>query len=139
MFARDYEEVMSGLLQRYCGPGSKMEYTLDLGTWCKDCNIPAPGAHAPMRLLSTTDGPSRLCILEVIPDGSVDERIKALSIRWTLQNTATNLADMLDSEKKKLAYLFLKEFTFTKPGLDDELVADNWVFEEMRKHGFFKE
>ncbi len=139
MFARDHEDVMSGLLSKYCGPDSKVEYTQDLGTWCKDCDISAPDAHAPMRLAVTGDGQTRLCLLEVIPKGSVDDRIKALSIRWTLQNTTTNLADRLNSEKKKLAYLFLKEFAGTKPGLDDELVADNWIFEEMRKHNFFKE
>lgn len=138
MFTKDHSEMLSGLLQKYCGSPVKIEYSDDLGLWSEKNGLKALPEHAPMRLVCS-GSTWRLGILEVIPDESVEERIKALSIRWTLQSVTENMADLLDSEKKRLAYLLLKEYTATKPGLDDELVADNWIFEELRRHGFFKE
>jgi len=68
------------------------------------------------------------------------ERINALSVRSALLNVASNKADMLNSDRKKLAYLFLSEYAATLPDLEsDEILADNWVFDEMEKMGFFKE
>ncbi len=139
MFARDYEDVMQKLLERYCGPNTTLEFTNDMGVWCKDCGTTPPKPLAPIHLMNSEDGLWRLCLLEVTPEESVHERIKALSIRWALQSTTTNLADRLDSDKKKLVYLFLKEFAGTDPDLNDELVADNWIFGELRKYGLFKE
>jgi hypothetical protein len=45
---------------------------------------------------------------------------------------------MLDTDKKKLAYLFLSEYATSLPDLQDELLADNWVFGELERLGYFK-
>ncbi len=139
MYARDHGEALSGLLQKYCGDSAEIEYTDDMARWCEANGLKFRDDHAPMRLADSGDGAVRLGIIEIIPRASVDERIKALSIRWSLQNVAHNLADRLDSDKKKLAYLLLKEFSSNNSELDDELAADNWIYAELRKHGLFKE
>ncbi len=139
MYAKDHVEALSGLLQKYCGDSFEIQYTDDMPGWCEANGLKARDGHDHIRLVDKGDGAVRLGILEIIPDGLVDERIKALSIRWSLQDVAHNLADRLDSDKKKLAYLMLKEYSTTLSELDDELVADNWIHEELRKHGLFKE
>ncbi|MCK4911840.1 MAG: hypothetical protein KAR83_09360 [Thermodesulfovibrionales bacterium] len=139
MYAKDHGEALAGLLHNYCGDSIEIQFTDDLAVWCKANGIKARDDHDIMRIVDRGGGAVRLGILEVIPEGLVDERIKALSVRWSLQNVANNLADRLDTDKKKLAYLLLKEYSTTVSELDDELVADNWVFAELRKYGFFKE
>ncbi len=139
MYAKDHGEALSGLLQKYCGASAEIEYTDDIAGWCKANGIQAHDGHDTMRLADKGQGDVRLGILEIIPKALVDERIKALSVRWSRQNVAHNLADRLDTDKKRLAYLLLKEFSSKNPELDDELVADNWISGELRKHGFFRE
>ena len=136
MFAKDHEETLGKLIGIYL-PGGSMEYTDDLDGWRKDNGLkPDPGAPL---ALATGDPGARLGVLEVISEKSVDERIKALAVRGALQSTEHGLADLLDSPVKKLAYLFMKELTGTKEEFDDDLVADNWIAEEMRLHGFFRQ
>lgn len=139
MYAKDHVEALSGLLQNYCGDSIEIQFTDDMASWCEANGLKARDDHDHIRLAEKGGGAVRLGILEIIPDDLVDERIKALSIRWSLQDVAHNLADRLDSDKKKLAYLLLKEYSTTLSELDDELVADNWIHEELRKHGLFKE
>ena len=139
MYAKDHTEALASLLQNYCGDSIEIHYTDDLSKWCKANGLKAHDTHDTLRIADSADGAVRLGILEVIPRASVDERIKALSIRLSLQDVAHNLADSLNSDKKKLAYLMLKEYSTTVADLDDELVADNWIFGELRKYGLFKE
>jgi hypothetical protein len=68
----------------------------------------------------------------------MEERINALRIRSQLKNVASDRAELLDSDKKKLAYLFLSEYATSLPDIEDELLADDWVFDEMQRLGFFK-
>jgi hypothetical protein len=68
----------------------------------------------------------------------MDERINALRVRSQLKNVAFDRADLLDSDRKKLAYLFLSEFAFSLPDVQDDFLADDWSFEEMERLGFFK-
>ncbi len=79
-----------------------------------------------------------MLIAEMIPDKVVEERITALRIRSQLKSVEYDRADLLNSSMKKVAYLFLKEYAGAIPDLaDDELAADNWVFEQMDKLGMF--
>jgi hypothetical protein len=139
MYGKDHESTLEGLLRTYCGEGSLMEYTDDLTAWCSSRGLDAPEPDAPLRLAGAEGKAAVLGVLEVIPDDAVNSRVKALGVRWSLQDVQSNLADRLDSDKKKLAYIFLRELASGKPGLDDDLVADNWISQEMRAHGFFRE
>jgi hypothetical protein len=139
MFAKDHEAALKDLMQKYCGDDIDIVYTDDLVRWCNKCGVKAPDNHNPMILLNSDDGKSKLVLQEIIPEASIEERIRALSIRWALQSNTDNLADRLNSDKKRLSYLLLKEFAKENPEMDDELVADNWVFGELRRYGFFKE
>ncbi|MGE5173919.1 MAG: hypothetical protein ACM3MD_08820, partial [Betaproteobacteria bacterium] len=66
------------------------------------------------------------------------ERITALRIRSQLKSVGYDRADRLNSDTKKVAYLFLKEYAATIPELaDDEFASDDWVFEQMDQLGMF--
>jgi hypothetical protein len=59
----------------------------------------------------------------------VTQQMNALSVRNQLKNNVTDIADKLNSDKKKLAYLFLIEYAATLPEIGgDELLADAWAF-----------
>ncbi len=78
-------------------------------------------------------------VREEIPDHIVDERINAMHIRGQVENVALDRADKLDSDEKKIVFLFLSEYALGLSDIEDnELLADNWAFDEMEKLGFFK-
>lgn len=139
MYARDYNDMLTGLVKKYCGPSAQVQYTDDLAGWCEGLGLSAPDTHATMCLAGTKEGSISLAVVDLMPEEAVAEKIRALGIRWALQDVANNMADRLDSDKKRLAYLFLKEYAGTKPELDDELVADNWINDELHKQGLFRE
>jgi hypothetical protein len=78
-------------------------------------------------------------IREDIPDRVLEERINALRIRSQTRNVAVDRGDLLNSERKKIAFLFLSEFAATLPDVaGDELAADDWALREMERLGFFR-
>ena len=79
-----------------------------------------------------------MVIREYVSDKIMEERINALRIRGQLKSVAFDGADLLNSNEKKLAYLFLSEYATSLPDIQDELLADNWAFDEMERLGFFK-
>ena len=78
-----------------------------------------------------------MLIKEYITEEVIKKRINAMSVRSQLQNVNVDRADSLDMNKKRLAYLFLSEYATSIPDFRDELLADNWAFEEMKRLGFF--
>jgi hypothetical protein len=108
--------------------------------WCKREGIDEPDRNKPVKLITPRGKGCRMVINESIPDSAVDDRIKAMSIRNKLQNVAFDREELLNSEKKKLTFLFISEYATSMPDLGgDELLADNWTFDEMKKMGYFKE
>ena len=80
----------------------------------------------------------RMLIAEMIPDEVLEERITALRIRSQLKSVGYDRVDLLNSDTKKVAFLFLKEYAASIPDLaDDELAADDWVFGQMAQLGMF--
>jgi hypothetical protein len=78
-------------------------------------------------------------VKEHLTEDILEGRLNALRMRGQIQNNATDRVDLLDSGQKKLAYLFLSEYAASLTDLaDDELAADNWAFEEMKRLGFFR-
>jgi hypothetical protein len=140
MDTMDYEGVFKDLLEHYCLFLVNIEFVDSVAEWCKANEIAEPDREKPLRLIANEEKGCKLVVSKLVPEQVMDKRINALSVRSALTNVASNKADMLDSDKKKLAYLFLSEFASTLPDLEsDEILADNWVFEEMEKMGFFRE
>ena len=125
-------------MQEYCLLPEDLVFTEDISTWCKEQGIPEPDRERPVKLVSKDGSGCRMIVREYIPDEIIQERSDALRIRGQITNIAVDRADLLDSDRKKLAYLFLSEYATSLPDIQDELLADAWAFEEMERLGFFK-
>lgn len=137
---RDYKEVLTKLLDYYCLFLVEIEFVDSVHEWCKREGVEEPDKSKPLKLFANDQKGCKLILNEMVSEKVINDRIKALSIRSALLNVAHNRSDALDSDKKKLAYLFLSEYALTLPDLaDNELLADTWVFEQMTKQGFFNE
>lgn len=80
-----------------------------------------------------------MLISRVATDQEIEQRINALRIRNQLNSATEDLAERLNSDRKKFAYLFLAEYAASLPEIgQDELLADVWAFKEMERLNFFK-
>jgi len=139
MITKEYEPVFKRLLDNYCLFLVDIRFVDSVYDWCREQDIQERDRNIPMKLVVDGGKGCTMVINENVQDRVVEDRINALRVRSALTNVASNKADRLDSDKKKLAYLFLSEYAATLPGMDDEILADEWVFREMDKLGFFNE
>jgi hypothetical protein len=138
MNTREYHELFRYLTEKECLLEEDIVYTENISEWCKERGIKEPDRDKPIKLISKDGKGCKVVIREDLPDEVIEERIRAMRIRGQLKNVAFDRADMLNSEQKKLAYLFLSEYAFSLPDIGaDELLADNWAFAEMEKLGYF--
>lgn len=139
MNASEHYELFRYLNSRYCLLDEDIKFVESVADWCRGHGVEEPDPDKPLRLVPNDDSGCTVVIREQIAEKAIDDRIKALSVRSALINVAVDRARMLDSDRKKLAYLFLSEYAMTLPEVaGDELLADNWAFEEMEEMGFFK-
>jgi hypothetical protein len=139
MNTRDYYELFRYLMEEHNLSQEDILFVDDISEWCAEKGIPETDAERPFKIILTKLPECKMLIREYLPEGVVEERINALRLRNQLKNVAYDRADMLNSVQKKLAFLFLKEYTTSVPDLaGDELGADDWVFDEMEGLGFFK-
>lgn len=139
MITRDYFELFRYLMEQRCLMQEDLVFVEDISAWCREQGINEPDRYRPFSLVSKDEGGCRILVREDIPDGVIEQRINAMRIRGQLRNVAFDRADMLNSAQKKLAYLFLSEYALSLPEIgSEELLADDWVFEEMERMGFFK-
>lgn len=140
MFAKDYDDLLGFLMDEYCLPRRNMIFVEDIASWCRRKGIPEADAARPMKLIASGADGCNMLVRKHISDDAVAGRIHALSIRNQLMNNLSDIADRLDSDKKKLAYLFLVEYGASLPEVGaDEYMLDQWVFKEMERMGFFRE
>jgi hypothetical protein len=138
MFVRDYEWYIRHLTVHVHMKPSDVVIVEDVAAWCKEHGVPERDEHKPLKLVTGNGAGAHMLIAEMIPDEVIDERITALRIRSQLKSVGYDRADLLNSGTKKIAYLFLKEYTSSIPDLAyDELAADEWVFEQMGQIGMF--
>jgi hypothetical protein len=137
MNARENYELFRYLMQKYCLFPEDLVFVENIADWCREKGIAEPDRERPLRLISRGESGCKMLIKEDISADAVRERINASRIRSQLQNAAVDRGDLLDTDKKKLAYLFLSEYATSLPDLQDELLADNWVFDELEKLGYF--
>jgi hypothetical protein len=138
MFVRDYEWYIRHLVEHVHMKPSDIVIVKNIGNWCKEHGIAENDEHRPLRLVAGNGSGSRMLIAEIIPPEILDERIKAFQIRSQLNSVGYDRAELLNSDMKKVAYLFLKEYAANIPELaNDEFAADEWVFEQMTQLGMF--
>jgi hypothetical protein len=140
MFSRDFSSVLDFLMGEYCLPPESMVFVDDIAAWCREQGISEPDSERPMKMTRLGSNGCIMLIRRQISDEAVAQRMNALSVRNQLKNNVTDIADRLNSDKKKLAYLFLIEYAATLPEISgDEHLADAWAFKEMERLGFFRE
>lgn len=139
MNTKDHEDLIKDMISSYCLLSTELSFVDSVHEWCSRHGVEEPDRHKPLRFILEDDKACIMVINDLLKKEVVEKRINALSVRSALVNVAHNRADMLDSEKKKLAYLILSEYAATVQTPEDELLADQWVFDEMEKKGLFRE
>jgi hypothetical protein len=137
MNAIENYELFRYLMEKYYMLPEDLVFVENIADWCRERGVAEPDRERPFRLMAKEDAGCEMLIKEDISPDAMLERLNASRIRSQLQNAAVDRVDLLDTEKKKLAYLFLSEYATSLPDLQDELLADNWVFDEMEKLGYF--
>jgi hypothetical protein len=138
MKAREYFELFRYLMEQRCLLQEDIIFVENIAEWCRQYGIPETDRERPFRIISKEGRGCRMLIREELPEEVIEERINAMRVRGQLLNVAADRADMLDSAQKKLAYLFLSEYARSLPDMNDDLLADNWAFQEMERLGYFK-
>ncbi|MHB8880286.1 MAG: hypothetical protein ACYC69_02115 [Thermodesulfovibrionales bacterium] len=139
MYTRDHETTIHFLLDQYCLPRANAVFVDDVAACCRASERPVPDASPPLKLIVQEPAGCRMFIRNHIPEDMLRQRIHALSVRNQTTNVALDNADRLNSDRKKLAYLFLSEYASSLAEItDDDRFADTWVFNEMERLGFFR-
>lgn len=138
MNMREHFEVFRYLMEQHCMLQEDIVFVDNIPEWCKDFGIPEPDKQKPLKLILKDGQGCKLLVKEDVSDEVIDERISAARIRGQVTNVAASKADMLDSLQRKLAFLFLNEYAYSIPEVKDDLLADEWAFNEMERLGYFK-
>ena len=139
MIAKEYVELFRYLMEKYCLLQEDIVFVENISSWCRQHGIQEPDAERPFKLISSEGVGCKMLVRENIPEEVLEERINAMSIRGQVLNVAFDRAEMLNSDHKKLAYLFLVEYASSLPEIgDEELLADDWAFKEMERLGYFR-
>ncbi|GAB4388202.1 MAG: hypothetical protein Kow0025_06000 [Thermodesulfovibrionales bacterium] len=132
-------DFLKFLVGRYCGGAGEVLLVESVADWCSKNGIKEADPEKPVRVVRE-DSACRAVVRDYIPPAVMEDRIKALSVRHALLNLSFDPADRLDSDKKKIAYLVLREYAVGLPEhKEDELLADEWALTEMEKLDLFKE
>ena len=138
MNTREYYELFRYLMGECCLAPESLLFVGSVAGWCREHSIAEPDAERPFRLVSDDNGVFRMLIKEDVSDEVIQRRINALGVRSQLENVAVDGTELLDTDKKRLAYLFLNELAL-RSDKENERDADKWALEEMEKLGFFKQ
>lgn len=138
METRKQGDFLKFLVSKYCEGQAEVIFVESVADWCRENGLKEPDPEKPVRVVR--DSGCRAVVRDYLPDSVIEDRMKALSVRHSLVNVASDPSEMMDSDKKILAYLLLKEYAMGLPEhREDELLADNWALDEMEKLDLFKE
>ncbi len=138
MNMEEYYELFRYLIEQQHLRQDDIAFVENISQWCREHDIPEPDEEKPLKLVSEDGLGRKMLVKESVSEEIIDERIQAVRIRNQVVNAAFSKADKLDTAHKKLAFIFLDEFAYSLPEVDDDLLADNWAFEEMERLGYFK-
>jgi hypothetical protein len=138
MFVKDYEWYLRHLTEHVRLKPSDIEFVDNIASWCREHGVEESDEKKPLKLVHGNGDGIKMLIAREIPEEVLEERINALRIRSQLKSLTYDRADLLNSATKKIAFLFLKEFSMSDPDLAfDDLAADEWVFGQMDRIGMF--
>lgn len=138
IFLRDYQGILQDVAREYFV--SRIEYVSDLLSWSKENRIPLSEPAQFMKLVSKDSSTLILFIQSEIEDRMLSGIVNGLSVRFALKDTVTDIDQLLNSDKKRVVYCFLKEYARTIQELEgDEMLQDAWAIKEMEKLGYFRE
>ncbi len=135
---REYFELFRYLMEQQCLLSEDIVFVGNIADWCKEHGVPEPDKDKPFKLIMNNGQGCKMLVREDLPDYVIDERIRAVGIRNQVTNVASGKADMLDTPQRRLAFLFLNEYAYSLPEVEDDLLADRWAFEQMERLGYFK-
>jgi hypothetical protein len=136
---REYYELFRYLAEQRCLFQEDVIFVDNIADWCRERGITESDRQKPFKLISKDGVGCKMLVAEDVPEQVIEQRITAMGIREQVMNVALDRTRMLDSEQKKLAFLFLYEYAFSLPEVeDDEILADKWAFEEMERLGYFR-
>lgn len=138
MNIKSHHELIRHLTSEYCLLEEDVLYVDSVAQWCGQNGIPEPDGEKPIKMVSKEGVGCKIIVAEDVPDKAVERRINALSVRGALINVARDAATGLNTDNKKLAYIFLKEYAGTRADIQGDLSEDKWALEEMERLGFFK-
>ena len=138
VFLKEHEDILKKLGDQYFV--KDLVYVADIKSWAEEKNVHLSEPSQPMKLIPDEDNKLIMIIQSEITEESLANVLKGLSIRWALKDTAASPEKMLNSDRKKLAYCFLKEYARTVSDVGgDEMIEDDWAIKEMANTGFFEE
>lgn len=138
MNTREYYELFRYLMEQRCLLPESIIFVDDIVDWCKENDVPETDRERPFKLISRGKG-CQMLVKEEVTEQIINERIRAMAVRDQVNNAAVDRDEELNSIHKKLAYLFLREYADSLPDVGtDEILADNWTFDEMERLGYFK-
>ncbi len=139
MNTREHYELFRYLMEQRCLLPESIVFVEDIVAWCKENGVPETDGEMPFKLISRSGQGCLMLVKEEVPERVIDERIRAMAIRDQLDNAAVDRGERLNSIQKKLAYLFLREYAVSLPDVGtDEILADNWAFDQMKELGYFR-
>ncbi len=135
MYTKDYEWFLRHMMEHAGMKPSSLFFVDNVAEWCRTHGIRETDSRKPMRLVAE-NGTAQVIVATRIEDDVVDERITALSMRSQLKSVVVDRSEVLNSNLRKLAYLFLKETADTRPDFQgDEFAEDEWIFEQLERFG----
>jgi len=139
MFIKDYEWYFRHLAEHLEMKESDLVIVESVAGWCREHGIREKDEQKPVKLVAANGAGKRMLVAAMIPDKIVEERINAARIRGQLKSVGNDWTEKLNSPTRKVAYLFLKEYTSAMPDLaGDDLAADEWIFEQLDRIGVFR-
>ena len=139
MFVKDYEWYIRHLAEHLNMKESDLVIVESVAGWCREHGIREKDQQKPVKLVSADGTGRRILIANMIPDKVIEERINGARIRSQLKSVGNDWTEKLNSPTRKIAYLFLKEYSSTMPELaHDDIAADEWIFEQLEHIGVFQ-
>jgi len=113
------------------------KYVPDIMEWAAHNNRKLGEPHLLMKLVVESDDDLTMVMQSEVKEEMIADVIKNLGIRWSVKDNVTDMEKKLDTDRKRLAYCFLKEYARALDKVDGgEISEDEWVLEELEYLGY---
>lgn len=138
IYVKDYESVIRDLGEEYFV--SDMRYVENLRAWADQTGTDLDEPNQPMKLITSSDDGLVMMVQDRVSEDTMQDLMNGLSVRWSLRDNVSDTEKLLNSLKKQLSFLYLKEYARTVEDVGgDDMIEDEWAVRELQKLGFFNE